>query len=95
MVLDHGKAVMYATKDMSSMLCILLLVGFSGDIVSKATASDAHVYFIDAPQQGFLRSASDPLPLTADGMKAVVASLLAVDPPRGACHEEVGHLTDV
>lgn len=85
---------MHATKTMSSMFGILLLVGLSGDLISRATANDVHVYFIDAPEQGFLRSASDPLRLTADGMKAVVASLLAVDPPRGACHEEVAHLSN-
>eukprot|EP00884_Botryococcus_braunii_P022494 jgi/Botrbrau1/8929/Bobra.0148s0042.1 len=70
------------------MLCYILVLGLIGGFFPDVYGSDVQVYFIDAPEHPFLRIPSDGLRLSAGGVKATVASILAVDPPTGACHEE-------
>jgi hypothetical protein len=71
------------------MSCSLILLGLFAGFLSHVSAGDVQVYFIDAPQDAFLQKPSDGIRLTAGGVKATVASLLAVDPPTGSCHQEV------
>lgn len=84
---------MWHYEELSNMFRSSLFLGLLGVLLSTAYAGDVHVYFIDAPEHPFLRNPGDGLRLSAGGLKATVASLLAVDPPEGACHEEVCILT--